>query len=79
MFVKVNEKLLTITKTLTYYITEFITAVKSFIIKASGVHVVKTCKDCNLQLGEMRYFNYALYPVWLFCHNVTANLCVIQK
>jgi hypothetical protein len=41
VFVKVNEKLLTITKTLTYYITEFIVAVKSFTIQAQGVYVVK--------------------------------------
>jgi hypothetical protein len=36
VFVKVNKKLLTITKTLTEYIAEFITAVKSFMIQALG-------------------------------------------
>ncbi len=41
MFVKVNKKLLTIAKTLTCYITEFITAIKSFMKQAPG-HVIKT-------------------------------------
>ncbi len=36
MFVKVNKKLLTITKSLTEYITEFIMTVKSFMIQAPG-------------------------------------------
>ncbi len=41
MFVKGNKKLMTITKTLTYYITEFITAIKRFMIQTPGANVIK--------------------------------------
>jgi hypothetical protein len=36
VFVKANKKLLTIMKTLTYYIMELIIEVKSFMIRAPG-------------------------------------------
>jgi hypothetical protein len=37
MFVKVNKKFLTISKTLAYYITDFITAIKSLMAQAPGL------------------------------------------
>jgi hypothetical protein len=41
VFVKVNKKLLAITKTLAQYITEFIMAVKGFMMQGLSVIVIK--------------------------------------
>ncbi len=41
VFIKAIKKLMTITKTLAQYITDFLMAVKSFMIQAQGVKVTK--------------------------------------
>jgi hypothetical protein len=48
MFVKVNKKLLTFTKTLAQYILEFIAAVKSFMILVPD-KVTVILKFCNFR------------------------------
>ncbi len=41
VFVKASQKCLTITKALAYYTTEFITAVKRFMVHAPAANVIK--------------------------------------